>query len=58
MEDLKLTTIDLDTKCSYLDGNGSYLRKVMRHCLRIVSYIEFYQRQIEYYNITAHRILT
>ena len=27
-------------------------------CLRIVPYIEFYKRQIEYYNITAHKILT
>ena len=58
MEDLKLTTIDFDIKCSYLDGNGSYLRKLMRHCLRIVLHVEFYQRQIEYYNLTAHRIWT
>ena len=57
VEDLRLT-IDFDAKCSYLDGNGSYLRILMRHCLRIVPYVEFYQRQIKYYNITAHKILT
>ena len=56
MEDLKLTTIYFDTKCSYLDGTGSYLRKL--YCFRIVLYVEFYQRQIEYYNLTAHRTLT
>ena len=30
----------------------------MRHCLKIVPYMEFYRRQIKYYNITAHKILT
>ena len=58
VEDLRLATIDFDSRCSYLDGNGSNLRKVMRHCLRIMPYVEFYQRQIEYYNIRAHKILT
>ena len=58
VEDLKLTTIDFDSNCSYLDGNGNYIRKHLRHCLRIVPYVDFYKRQIEYYNITAHRILT
>ena len=56
MEDLKLT-IDFDSNCSYFDGNGNYIRKLLRHCLRIVPYVDFYKRQIEYYNITAHRIL-
>ena len=41
-----------------LDGNGNYIRKLLRHCLRLVPYIDFYKRQIEYYNITAYRILT
>ena len=58
VEDLKLTTINIDSKCSYLDGNDNYIRKLLRLCLRIVPYIEFYKRQIECYNITAHRILT
>ena len=58
VEDLRLTTIDFDTKYSYLDGNDSYLRKLIRHYLRIVPYVEFCQSQIEYYNCTAYRILT
>ena len=58
VEDLKLMTINFDTTYCYLDGNGNYIRKLLRHCLRIVPYIEFYKRQIDYYNITAHRILT
>ena len=58
VEDVRLTTINFDSRCSYLDSNGSYLRKHTRHCLRIVPYVEFYKRQIEYYNITAYKILT
>ena len=58
VEDLKLTTIDFDSNCSYLDGNGNYLRKLLRHYLRIMPYNDFYKRQITYCNITAHRILT
>ena len=58
VENLKLMTIDFDSNCSYLDANGNYIRKLLRHCLRIVPYIDFYKRQIEYYNITSHRILT
>ena len=26
VEDLKLTTIDFDSSCSYLDGNGNYIK--------------------------------
>ena len=38
VEDLKLTTIDIDSNCSYLDGNENYIKKLHRHCLRIVPY--------------------
>ena len=31
VEDLKLTTIDFDSSCSYLSGNGNYIRKLLRH---------------------------
>ena len=58
VEDLKLTTNDFDSNCSYLDGNGNYIKKLHRHCLRIVPYVDFYKRQIAYYNITAYRIMT
>ena len=58
VEDLKLTTIDFDSNCSYLYGNGNYIKKLHRPCLRIAPYVEFYKRQIAYYNITAYRIMT
>ena len=58
VSDLKLTTIEFDLTCSYLNGDGKYMTKLRRHCLRIAPYISFYQRQITYYNLTAHRILT
>ena len=35
-----------------------YLSYILRHCLIIVPYVVFYKRQIGYYNITAHSILT
>ena len=58
VEDLKLTTINFDSTCHYLDGNGNYIKKLHRNCLRIALYIDFYKRQIAYYNITAYRIMT
>ena len=58
VEDLKLTTIDFDSNSSYLNGNGNYVKKFHKHCLRIALYVDFYQRQIAFYNITAYRIMT
>ena len=58
VEDLKLTAIDFYLTCSYLNGEGKYMPKLKRHCLRIAPYIDIYQRQITYYNLTAYRILT
>ena len=58
MEDLKLTTIGFDSNCSYLNGYGNYVRKLHKYCLRIATYMDFYKRQIAYYNITAYRIMT
>ena len=58
VEDLKLTTIDFESNCSYLNGNGNYVRKLHKHFLRIALYIDFYKRQMAYYNITAYRIMT
>ena len=58
VEDLKLTTIDFDPNCNYLNGNEKYMKNLQRHYLRIAPHIDFYRRQIAYYNITAYRILT
>ena len=37
VRDLKLRTVDFDSSCSYLDGNGNYIRKLQRHCFIIMS---------------------
>ena len=58
VEDLRLTTVDFDSKCSYLASNDSYYTKLMKYCLKIVPYMEFYKRQIKYYNHTASKNLT
>ena len=36
VEDLKLTAIDFDPTCNYLNGEGKYMPKRKRHCLRIL----------------------
>ena len=62
LEDLKLTTIEFASKCTYLARNNtqmnSYFPKLLAYCLKIVSYVEFYKNQIEYYNCMAYEILT
>ena len=34
VEDLKLTTVDFDSKCSYLSRNDSYHTKLIKYCLK------------------------
>ena len=58
VEDSRLTTVDFDFKCSFLARNDSYYTKLLKYCLKIVPYMEFYKQQIEYYNHTAYEILT
>ena len=58
VQDLKLTMLNFDSNWNYLNGSGNYIRKPLRHCLRIAPYFDFYRRQIAYYNITTHRIMT
>ena len=45
VEDLKLTTIGIDSKCTYLPRNdtqkNSYFPKLLAYCLKIVPYVEF-----------------
>ena len=51
VEDLRLTNVDFDSKCSYLVTNStkknSYYPKLLKYCLKIVPYMEFYKKQIE-----------
>ena len=62
VEDLKLTTVPFDFKCSYLTSRNhtqpfSYFPKPLAYFQKIVSYVEFYKKQIGYYNCTAYKIL-
>ena len=43
-EDLTLKTVDFDSKCSYLACNESYYTKLLKYCLKIVPYMEFYKK--------------
>ena len=59
-EDLKLTTVEFDSKCTYLATNDTQKKlfpKLLLYCLKIVPYVEFYKKQIEYYNDMAYEIL-
>ena len=48
VEDFKLTTIEFDSKCTYLARNdtqkNSYFPKLLAYCLKIVPYVEFYKK--------------
>ena len=48
-EDLKLTTIQFDSKCTYLARNNtqlpSYFPKLLAYCLKIVPYVQFYKKK-------------
>ena len=57
LEDLKLMTIAVDSKCNYLNHTNVYINRVLKYCKKIVPYVRFYKRHIAYYNRTAYRIL-
>ena len=60
VEDLKHTMIEFDSKCTYLARNdtqkNSYFPKLLVYCLKIVPYVEFYKKQIEYCNHMAYEL--
>ena len=56
-EDLKLVTFTFDLRCGHLVKDKTFMQKYLKHCQRIVPYVKFYQKQIEYYNQTAYNIL-
>ena len=62
VDNLRLTAIHFDSRCSYLTSNAtkknSYFPKLLKYYLKIVPYMKFYKNQIEYYNYTAYKILT
>ena len=59
-KDLKLTTFGFDFECSYpnhMTTSNTDYAKVLNYCMKIVPYIQLYQRQIKYYNKTAYDTL-
>ena len=60
VEDLKLTTVQFDSKCSYVAARNdmqpsNYFHKLLAYYQKIVPYVEFYKKQIGYYNCMAHK---
>ena len=57
VEHLQFTTFTFDPMCSHLNISKSPLLRYIKHCRRIVPYVNFYKQQIDYYNWTAYNIL-
>ena len=57
VEDLRLTTFTFDLTREHLNNLKSYIHRYLKHCQKIIPYIKFYQKQIEYYNKTTCGIL-
>ena len=59
-KDLKLAIFGFDFECSYANhtttSNTDYV-KLLNYCMKIASYAQLYQRQIQYYNKTAYDTL-
>ena len=58
-EDLRLATFKFNFKCSYANhtSTNTNYAKLLKYCIKIVLYAQLYQRQIQYYNHTAHDTL-
>ena len=63
VDNLKFPPIDFDSECSYLNADLSrhqnskqYLSNIKLFCQKIVPFIDFYKKQIDYYNQTAPMI--
>ena len=57
LEDLKFMTFSFDITCKHLNTSNLYMQRYIKHCKRIAPYVEFYKKQIKYYNCTAYEIL-
>ena len=64
INDLNLSPIDFDAKCSYLNEDLSryqnekqYISNLKIYCEKIVPFIDFYKKQISTYNHTAHTVM-
>ena len=64
MDDLKLSPINYDGECRYLenldDNNNEEIKthiKMVTYCIKLRPYMAFYKMQINACNKTAHHIL-
>ena len=64
IDDLKFSPVDFDSECSYLNVGlkrhrypTQYLPKIKNYCMKIVPFVDFHKKQIDYYNKTVHAIL-
>ena len=57
LEDLSFTTFSLDLTYNHLNISNHYIQQYIKHCKRTAPYVEFYKKQIGYYNHTAYEIL-
>ena len=65
INDLKFSPIDFDSECNYLNVDLSRHRYVTKYppnfksfCKKIVPLVDFYKKQIDYYNQMIHKIIT
>ena len=65
VQDLQFTTIPYDKGCNHLDDTKSkgryplgHIEEIKEYWIKIALHIAYYKKQIEYYNQTAHDILT
>ena len=63
-KNLKLSTLNYDNTCTYLDvkcGHDAEKKKytldLLAFCKKIEPYVDYYRKQIRFYNDTAHHIL-
>ena len=54
---MQFTTFAFDLMCSHLNISKSPLLRYIKHCRRIIPYVQFYKQQIDYYNWTAYNLL-
>ena len=64
-KDLKFLPIEFDSTCNYLNVDFSrnkfpthYMSNIKNFCKKIVQFTDSYKKQVDYYNQTAHEILT
>ena len=65
VQDLQFTTIPYDKNCEHLEDAKSkgglsldLIKEIKIYCIKIAPYIQYYKKQIEYYNQTATEIMT